>query len=414
MAQNPASADLGQLRYVAETVPGTTPTTGTTRNLRTTQPTMKAGITTTKSQEITKDRMVRSSTVTDMSVDGGFDFELSGKEYDFLLEAVMRSNFVHYGTGGLGTPFSMTTTANKVTASVATTGTSAFTSLAKGSYFKIIPPAAAAKEVKDYFADAWFKVDSTVAPTTTEITLDASTPIKAPGLISIATAGYAVSQSTLTHGTVRKTYSLEWEQSDISEYMVYRGMEANTLSLDFNIGAIVTGSANFMGMTHDVKQTTYVPGTPAASFDLGPLNSVSDIGNISSGGKSLMVGSDFIRSLRIEINNNLRGLKALGHLGNAGVGVGSLDVTGTFEAYFHNSVLYKKWLESENSDLVFGVSDPYGNGYLIELTKIKYRDGSLNNITQNSDPTLSLSFDAFYDGSVGRGIRITRSVASAA
>lgn len=412
MAQkNPASANLGQLRYMPETDPGVTPNSGNCHNLRTTQPNMRANVTTIKSQEITAERMVRSSTVTDVSVEGGFDFELSGKEYDWVLEAVLRNEFAHFGTGGLGAPFAMTSVANKITAGTATTGTSAFTKLAKGSWFKVIAPDSADKAVKDYFADAWFKVDSATGPTATEITLDPATPIKAPGLLSGA-AGFAISQSTLVPGDVRKTFTLEWDQRDIGEFMIYRGMEVNTMSLDFSIGAIVTGSVGFMGMTHDVSKTTALPGSPRPSFDLDPLNSVSDVGYMSSGGRSLLQGHDYINSLRFEINNNLRGLKAIGYMGNAGVGVGALDVSGNFEAYFHNSELYKKWLNSEASDLIFGVADNKGNGYMIELPKIKYGEGSLNNISQNNDPMLSLTYDAFYDGTFGQGIRITRSIAA--
>lgn len=411
MAQrNPASADLGQLRYIPETDPGVTPTTGNGINLRTTQPTMRASITTIKSNEISADRMVRSSTVTDVGIEGGFDFELSGKEYDFLWEAIMRSNFVHFGTNGLGDPFTLTATAAKLTAGAATAGNSIFTKLVEGSWFKVIPPSTADRAVKDYFADAWFKVGKN--STATDLMLDPATPVKAPGLVS-GVAGFRISQSTLEMGKIRKTFTLEWDQQDIGEFLTYKGMEANTMSLDFQIGAIVTGSASFMGISHTVERTTALPGTPKASFDLDPLNSVADIGELQSGGRTLLQGSDFISSLRFEINNNLRGLKALGYLGNAGVGVGSLDVTGSFEAYFHNSELYKKWWNSEQSDLVFGVADNQGNGYLIELPKIKYREGSLNNVTKNNDPMLTLSFDAFYDGKIGRGIRITRSIAAA-
>ena len=193
-----ASANLGQLRYIQETTSGVTPTTGNGVELRTLQPTMKAAIATIKSAEINKYRMVRSSTNSDLTVDGGFEFELSAKEYDPFIQGILFGTFTHYGTGGVGTTFSATITANKITAAAAPTGTSAFTTLAKGSWFKLIPPAGASAAQKQYFAAAWFKVDDTVAPTATEITLSASTPVSAAGQVT-ATAGFAVSQSTVAN-----------------------------------------------------------------------------------------------------------------------------------------------------------------------------------------------------------------------
>ena len=92
-----ASANLGQLRYIQETTSGVTPTTGNGVELRTLQPTMKAAIATIKSAEINKYRMVRSSTNSDLTVDGGFEFELSAKEYDPFIQGILFGTFTHYG-----------------------------------------------------------------------------------------------------------------------------------------------------------------------------------------------------------------------------------------------------------------------------------------------------------------------------
>ena len=127
-----ASGAFGQLRYIPEVTQGVTPTTGNAVELRMTNPTMKAAVSSVKSNEISRTRMVSGSTNVDLNVDGGFDYELSGKEYDPFIESVVYGSFVHYGTNGLGTTFSCTTAANKITAGAAPTGNSAFTNLAAG------------------------------------------------------------------------------------------------------------------------------------------------------------------------------------------------------------------------------------------------------------------------------------------
>ena len=62
--------------------------------------------------------------------------------------------------------------------------------------------------------------------------------------------------------------------------------------------------------------------------------------------------------------------------------------------------------------VVLDMSDDKGNGYLIEMDRIKYRDGGINGIQKDQDVMLSLPFDAFYDSTTGRGLRITRAVAA--
>lgn len=408
-----ASANLGQLRYIKETTPGVTPTAGNGVELRTTQPSMKAAVSTTKSSEINKFRMVRSSTNTDITVDGGFEFELSAKEYDPFIEGILFGSFTHYGTNGVGTAFSATTTATKITAATAPTGSSAFTTLAKGSWFKLNPPAGATAAQKAYFAKAWFKVDNTTAPTATEITLSPLTPVSAAGQVT-SLAGFTLSQSTVANSTSTTipSYTLEWDQADIAQCLWYSGMQPNTLSLSLDVGAIITGSLGFMGMAHDISATTVLPGTPVASQSHEVMNAVTNTGLLMASGKNLLASTDFIRSLKFDVNNNLRGQKAVGYYGNAGVGIGELAVSGSIEAYFQNADLYKQWLNSADTSIVFGMSDGKGNGYLIEMDRIKYRDGGINGIQKDQDVMLSLPFDAFYDSTTGRGLRITRAVAA--
>jgi hypothetical protein len=376
-----------------------------------TSPTTKASVTTTKSNEIRKDRLSTGSTNTDMNLDGGFNFELSGKEYDPFMESLLCDAWAHYGTSGLGTTFGATTTANTITADVAPTGSSAFTGISEGSWIKLVPPVGASQAVKDYFADRWFKVDSTTAPTATVITLDASTPIEAPGLVT-AQAGYKISQSLIVNSTTKKFFTLEYELSDVAEFLAFRGMRANTMDLSVDVGAIITGSFGFIGLGHSSVTATTLPGTPTASNTLEVMNAVTDVGTIYEGATDLLANGSFIKSAKFSINNNLRGQKAVAVYGNAGIGEGELALSGTLDVYFPDGTYYRKWLAGTNTSLTFGMADAAGNGYLIELPKIKFKDVALNSSGKNDDVMLSLPFDAFYDSTMGKGIRITRAIAA--
>jgi hypothetical protein len=403
-----ASNAFGQLRYIPEVTPGVIPGAGNGVNLRQTGPTMKAAVSSVKSEEIRMDRLASGSVLTDLNIDGGFNFELSGKEYDpFLCGLLGQTAFTHYGTTGLGSTFSMTTISNKITAAVAPTTTSAFTNLAAGSWIKIIAPVGATQSVKDYFADKWFKVLST---TTTDVTLDPSTPIAAPGLLTTQ-VGYAISQSSIINGSTFNTYTMEYALTDISQFLTFTGMQVNNMDLNLDVGAITKGSFGFMGRGHTMQGTTLLPGSPVASQTLDAMNSVTDLGAIYENGTSILGATSFIKSLKLSVNNNARAQKALGIFGTVGVGLGELAISGTMQVYLENAAYYQKWLSGTYTSLSVGVADSAGNGYMFDFDRIKFNQGDLS-MSGRDDVMLSLPFDAFYNPTTARGLRITRSVAT--
>jgi len=405
-----ASGAFGQLRYITESVIGTTPGSGNGVNLRNTGPTMKAAVATTSSKEVRSDRLASGLTRTDLNIDGGFNFELSAKEYDPFIEGLLGSAYTHYGTSGLGTTFTLTTAALLITAGAAPTTTSAFSNLVAGSWFKVVPPAGATQAVKDYFADAWFKVAST---TSTTIVLDASTPITGSGLSITAVAGYAVSQSTASNGaSLTRGFTLEYALTDINKFLPFQGNQVNKLSLDIQVGSIVTGSFDFIGRTHTggMVAATTLPGSPVASQSFDVMNAVADVGMFMENGVNLLSSGSFIKSVKLGISNNMRGQKAVGVFGNAGVGSGELVLDGTLEIFVQDATYYNKWFSGTNTSLAIGLADSAGNGYLIELDKVMFKDGGLNVGGLSDDSMLSLPFQAFYNAATNRGVRITRGV----
>lgn len=413
-----ASTAFSQLKYVQEATVNTIPGSGG-KMLRMTSPTLKAAVSTIKSEEIRADRLSTGSTRVDLSIDGGFNFELSGKEYDpFLAGLLGQTDFTHYGTLGLGTTFSMATTGSTITAAVAPTTTSAFTTLTAGQWFKVVPPAGASAAIKLYFADAWFKVHASTAPTSTVITLDPSTPITGVGLMS-STAGYAISTSTMVNGSASATtgavstcFDLEYGMTDIAQYMTFTGMQVNSMDLNLEVGSIVKGSFGFFGRGHTIQGSSLITGA-AASQALDVMNSVADVGAIYEAGSSVFSGSSsFIKSIKLNVNNNARGQKAVGVFGNSGVALGELAISGTLEVYMQDATHYNKWLQGTNTSLAIGMADSLGNGYLFEMDKVTFRDGGVNASGRNSDVMLSLPFDAFYNAATNRGLRITRGVSA--
>jgi hypothetical protein len=406
-----ASSANGVLRYIEEVTPGTTPGSGNGTNLRFTTPTMKAAVATVKSNEVRPDRLKTGSVRSDLNLDGGFNFELSGKEYDPFFESLLCDTWSHYGVSGLGVSFTATTLAGSITAGSATSGSSDFSNIGLGEWIKVIPPSGASQAVKDYFADRWFKTHASTAATSTVITLDASTPIEAPGIVT-GVAGYKVSQSIISNGTTKKYHTLEYGLTDISEYMAFRGMRANTMDLNIDVGAIITGSFGFVGLGHSSVTASTLPGSPIDSQTLDPLSAVTDVGTIYEAGTDLLANGSFIKSVKLNVNNNLRGQKAVAVYGNAGIGDGELALSGQLEVYMADAAYYRKWINGTNTKFTLGMADADGNGYLYDFGKVTFRDVGFNPGGTADDVMLTLPFDAYYDPATGKGIRVFRAIAA--
>lgn len=414
-----ATTTYGVLRYIKEVTPGVTPTTGSPTNLRFLKQSFKAGVTSKSSEEMRLSRMAAGQSITDLTISGSVEVEMLAREYDEFLQAMLGNTFVHYGTNGLGDKFTLTSLSmpatgggfTTLTASAALTGASAFTTLPKGRWFKIIPPSTQPEANRKYFRNTWFKVASTTATT---VVVDSSTPITPPNTVA-AVADFALSSSAVVNSTNASdlaSYSFEYVMSDVQEYLMYRGNRVDSFDLSVEVGDMAKASFGFVGMNHPgmLGASSMPAGAPKDSFTTQPMNAVTDVAFLRVDDKSILDGvTSYVKSAKVELKNNLRSRKAVGVFGSTGVSPGALDVGGTLEVYLEDSALYNKALANTSFSIEIGLTDAEGYGYLIELPKAAFTDNQLNTSDTHGDVMLSLPIKAFDDGT-GTGIRITRCV----
>jgi hypothetical protein len=350
---------------------------------------------TERSKELRSDRQVTDTILVSASAQGGVNFEMSYREFDWLLEGIAQNTFTVYGTNGVSAAIpTLTLASGTITAGAATTGADLFTTLDKGQWISLIPPAGATQTVKDYFAGRAFRISSTTAPTSTVITLDAATPINTTIGGTSLTSGF-VSSSRLTNANTMKSYSIEVGHLDINQFRQYTGMIPSKLDLKIGVGSIITGSCEFMGKGMTLVQTTGM-GTVVASKGYSPANAVRGVFDILEGGSSI-TATTYIKSADIMIDNSLRGQEAVGVLGNAGVAAGTIVASGKLEVYFADKVIYEKFLNNTETSLAIPVQDNLGNGYVISFPRMKYTAAKINATGLDQDNMLSLDFDALMD-----------------
>lgn len=393
-----AASNRTQLAYKAE---GVYPSqfgvlqAGNGTLIRITGETLDYQVKTEQSKEIRSDRQVTDTIPVGASAQGGFGFELSYKEFDWAIEGVAQNTFAAFGTGGIGAGVAtLTLAAGTITAGVAPTGNDAFTGLTKGQWFVVKPAVGASQTVKDYFAARAFKVSTTVAPTTTIITLDASTQINTT-IAGASLSNAQISSSKLVNGSAMKSYSLEVGHMDINQFRQYKGMIASKMDLKIGVGSIITGSFDFMGKDMAIAAVTGM-GTVAASQGFTPANAVKGIFDIFEAGASI-TATTYIKSADISIDNTLRAQEAVGVFGNAGVAAGTIKVTGKLELYFADATMYNKFLNNTETSLTIPILDNSGNGYVIVYPRAKYTSGKVNSSGLDQDDMLSMDFQALMD-----------------
>lgn len=380
-----ASSSLVQLAYAKETAFGVIPAVGGHNYLRMTGESLDFTISKEASEEINSTRSVSSMIPLTASASGSIETEVSYKEYDVLLQAALQDSFTVYGTNGVGTTFTADFTATTITASVAPTGASAFTTLQKGQFFKVNAPT-------NPNHGKVLRVSSTVAPTSTVITLSAATP----ATVSAAVANVSLATSRLTNGTTQESFTIERQATDIGEYWAYTGMTLSSMEVNIASGSRSTMSFSFMGKSAERDTATQLPGVAVDSNGY-------DIHSGSTGPVCLIwvdgapLAGTFVQSLTLSYDNALRSQEAICNLGAIGIGSGTINCTGSMEVYFADGTLFDKFVANDNIEFTFSTMDDDGNGYIFTLPKANISAVTTSAGAKDQDMMLSLEFAALRD-----------------
>lgn len=381
-----ANSSTVQVAYVEEATFGVTPTTGATSHfLRVTGESLDFAVTKTPSTEINSTRTISSMIPTSASATGGVNCEVSYKEYDRLLAAALQSDFSVYGTAGVGTTFTADFTATTITADAAPTGASAFTTLQLGQWFTVN----AGSTVNSH---KLFRVSTTVAPTSTIITLSASTP----ATIAAAVPTVSVATSRLTHGITQKSFTFERQATDISQYFAYRGLTLGGFDLSVSSGALSKLNFTFIGKDAVPSASTTLPGTIAASeaFEIhsGVAGSACRLWI-----NGVYQPSVFVKTASVKYDNALRSQEAIATLGAVSVGSGTINCTGSMEIYLADSTLFSAFVANTPISLAISSLDADGNGYVINLPHANLTKVATTAGGKDADMMLAVDYTALRD-----------------
>lgn len=463
-------SNLVRLAWVEEVTQGTTPGTPAMRALRYTGETLNFEITTIQSAEITNDRQVTDLIQTSARVVGSYNFELSYKEHDEFIAAVLYSSWTNTPEKENATADSSITDAGTVANTYAVDAggasflaghlvrASGFTNAANNQIFRVAsssattvvgtalsltpeaaPPAGARLKVVgiqgasaditatstglgstvmnftlmglhvgqlikvggtavgDQFAtaanNAWVRVSAIAA---TALTLD-NRP-----------AGWSVDAGTgktikiwfgdvLSNGATKRFFTIEkgFMGQTTPNYLAFRGLQPDTLTLTVAPGAVVNGSIGFLGFGAAAASTTPLDATLTSSYPGDVINAVANVGRIAEAGVTV-TGPNYVQQMTFEVSNNLREQTAVGTFGLIGVGIGQFAATGQLSTYFGDATMYTKLVNSTATSVSVRF-EKNNQFYVFQLPKIKLSGGTPQAGGQNQDVVLEATYSALKD-----------------
>jgi hypothetical protein len=355
-----------KVSYIKETTYGETPN-GAMTATRFTGESLAIEQENTRSNEIRSDRQVTNYITTDEDPGGDLNYELSFAAYDDFFESAFCNgweNAVSISATDIqavsGSPDSFTSSTTDFVAEGVKAGQwllfAGFTETDNNGYFQVLSVAANA------------------------ITINGETDLTNEA----AGDSITIKGQSIRNGVTKKSLSMEVLFDDVSEYKTFKGMVVNTLNLSINVGEIVSGAMNFIGKSGKLQSSTLGTGSEIDAPENDVMNAVDNIKYVMEGDTAF---AGEIQELTVAMNNALRAQKAIKNLGNVGVGLGTLEVTGTLNAYFEGGAasLYKKYQNKTRTSLSIRFTDTDNNSYILTLPKIKFTAGDITAGGQDDD-----------------------------
>ncbi|MEQ8816560.1 MAG: phage tail tube protein [Thalassobaculum sp.] len=385
-----ADSSRAQLYYLAESTWGETPVAALTE-MRFTGESLGFQIQNTTSREVRADRQVADLIQTGAEAAGSVELELSYGAHDPLLAAALFSAW--------GTPVAVSVADDIAASNAGSSFTSTATDfaaagIAVGQWLRVGGFAASGGA-----NDGYYRVTSVAA--------GALGVSPAPALDEAA-AGLTVeiAGTLLRNGVTETSFTLEKRFPDVGQMIAFAGMVPGSFGLDIRTGAVITGSVGFTGRAATIGAASVGTGAPVAASTNPVMNAVGHVGDVREDG--VLMPDAALRELSVRLDNGLRGVQAVGSLGNVDVGAGRCTVTGRVSVYFADGALYAKYLAGTPTSLSFRVTDADGNGYVVTLPRVKLVRGSIVAGGNDQDVLADFDLQALRDPVTGCTLQIDR------
>jgi hypothetical protein len=385
-----STTNLASLAYVAETVPGTIPTSPAFQLLPVLSIDLLEKIVGVASEAITGNRMKGDIVIVDADVGGDSNYELSYTPWKPLMIALLQQG----GTADAAVAIS----ASDISAVASggtfeSSGTNFVTeNVAVGQWLKV----AGFTESKNNgifritaVASGAITIDSTLHP-------DGLTDEAIGDAVTMKSDMYRNGSSVIDTFSMRKRVYV----GATPYYFYYPGCIVNSMSFAMTTASIITGAMNMVGTVGEGTASPKSGETTVVVPEYHLLNATSSVGATYLSSLTTAV----FNSLSLNVNNNMTAKKGIGTLGALDQGAFDFEVIVDCELYFEDLTLYNNFKNSTGFITAVEMTDSAGNSIVMSMPNCKFLNltepiPGKNNFLMESgqieslaDPTLGCNF----------------------
>lgn len=390
MVDKIADGSKSVIRYVAETVAGTTPNTPAMITARFTDESLTTNYNSANSDEITESRGVKDSIPVSAERSGDVNVEWSAETYNDWLESALQNTWSDLvdETGS----WTFTRPASILIVTITST-----TGISPGQFIKISGSTTASQ-------NGIFQVGE-VTGTTLQLLLKIGGDV---GSVALTAGGAAVNikGKSLVNGIIPQSFTLEKEFKGLQDnavdnrFFTYRGMEVDNFELNVAVDEIVTGTFSWMGRGSSNTNTTGASSNVAASTT-PVINAVNNVGALLENG----IANALAQSFTISTTNNLRSQRAIGSYDAVGIGTGKFEASGQLEVFFTGQDFEARIQSFTETAIVIQFNDAAGNNVIISLPRVKLNNSTVTVGGNNEDIIAQIDYTALENAN-GVVIRI--------
>jgi hypothetical protein len=373
-----------QLAYVAESSFASPKSGSALQVLRYQSENLRQTSSVTKSNEIRADRMISGVRRSRVEAAGSINGELSYGTWDDLLLAALQ--------------------ASAWAESVSLAGKTTIAAVATGNKYTD-----SASGMAVFAAGQWVYVSGFTTPANNglrKIVSQAAGEIAVSGgILADEVAGDSVTitqGASIANGTTLTTFNIEKTFADLTaELALLVGLSPSGFTLTIPQDGVVTIAFDFVGASESSiaasNGNAYTKATVSQIFTARDLTSVLE-NNAAMG----------VTAASIKLNNNLRTKLQAGPTGVIGLGSGTVDVSGTIQAYYTTKAIYEKFLNDTASSVALALVDPAGNKYVFEVPAVKYGNGQRVAGGPNGDVMADMEFTGYLGATEAAMVRVAR------
>lgn len=204
--------------------------------------------------------------------------------------------------------------------------------------------------------------------------------------------GHVLKNENATANIVNKSYQIE-RQLAASNYEYLRGCGANQLELSLPAADKVVATLNYVAGDRTTA-TVAASGTHTGVVAEDGFNTTSNVTRLRmlDGDNSDADLFTFVTDMKLAINNNIKGVKAIGELGAFDLTAGEFAVSGSVTAYF-TSVTALAALDANHAVSLDFTMLTKNQGYLVDLPYMSLGNAKPN-VAKDEPVTLPIDMDA--------------------